>query len=57
VDREAGQKLYLAKHPHLTDFLTAPDCALFQVTIERMYLVTNFQQVLQFDFSSSAALT
>ena len=52
VDREAGQKLYLAKHPHLTDFLAAPDCALFQVTIERMYLVTNFQKVLQFDFSS-----
>jgi heme iron utilization protein len=52
VDREAGQNLYLAKHPHLTDFLTAPDCALFQVTIERIYLVTNFQKVLQFDFSS-----
>lgn len=51
ADREEGQKLYLAKHPHLADFLSAPDCALFQVTIEQIYLVTHFQEVMQFDFS------
>ncbi|MBU1568653.1 MAG: pyridoxamine 5'-phosphate oxidase family protein [Proteobacteria bacterium] len=52
ADREEGQKLYLAKHPHLTEFIAAPDCALFKVTIERIYLVTHFQKVMQFDFSS-----
>lgn len=52
VDREEGQNLYLAKHPHLTDFLAGPDCALFQMTIEQIYLVTRFQEVSQFDFSS-----
>lgn len=49
--REEGQKLYLAKHPHLSSFLAAPDCALFQVTIAQIYLVTRFQEVMQFDFS------
>lgn len=50
--REDGQNLYLAKHPHLTVFLAAPACALFQVTIAQIYLVTHFQEVMQFDFSS-----
>lgn len=52
VDREEGQNLYLARHPHLADFLTAPGCALFRVTIDKIYLVTRFQEVRQFDFSS-----
>jgi len=52
ADREEGQNLYLAKHRHLTAFLAAPDCALFQVTIAQIYLVTHFQEVMQFDFSA-----
>jgi heme iron utilization protein len=52
VDREAGQNLYLANHPHLSEFLAEPGCALFQVTIEQIYLVTHFQEVMKFDFSS-----
>jgi hypothetical protein len=49
-ERTEGQKLYVAKHPHLTDFSAEPGCALFQVTIEHIYLVTRFQEVMQFDF-------
>jgi heme iron utilization protein len=52
VVRKEGYNLYVAKHPHLTDFIAAPGCALFQVTIEHIYLVTRFQEVMQFDFSS-----
>jgi len=52
MDREEGEKLYVVKHPHLTDFLAAPGCALFKVTIEQIYLVTHFQEVMQIDFSS-----
>lgn len=52
LDREEGENLYVAKHPHLADFLAAPGCALFQVTIEQFYLVTHFQEVMKFDFSS-----
>ena len=51
VDREEGQNLYLARHRHLTEFLAAPDCALFQVAIERIYLVNHFQEIMQFDFT------
>jgi len=52
MDREEGEKLYVVKHPHLTDFLAAPGCALFKVTIEQIYLATHFQEVMQIDFSS-----
>ncbi len=51
-DRERGEKLYLAKHPNLRDFLTEPECALFKVTIGKIYLVTHFQKVMEFDFPS-----
>lgn len=51
VDREEGQNLYLARHGHLADFVAAPDCAFFQVSIERIYLVTHFQEVMQFDYT------
>lgn len=51
MDREEGENLYVARHPHLKDFLAEPGCALFQVTIARIYLVTHFQDVRQFDFS------
>ncbi len=52
--RDAGQALYLAKHPHLKDFITSPDCALFKVSVTRIVLVTRFQEVVNFDFSSPA---
>lgn len=48
--RQEGQSLYLGKHQHLADFLTAPDCAFFQVTVHQIYLVTHFQEVRKFDF-------
>ncbi|MDK9706453.1 MAG: pyridoxamine 5'-phosphate oxidase family protein [Desulforhopalus sp.] len=50
--REEKQVLFLSKHPHLTDFLAAPDCAFFQVTTKHIYLVTHFQKVMKFDFQA-----
>lgn len=52
MDRTRGQNHYLAKHPHLAEFLAAPGCALFEVSITQINLVTHFQEVMQFDFSS-----
>lgn len=52
MDRTEGQRLYLARHPHLAEFSAAPGCALFEVSITQFYLVTHFQEVLQIDFSS-----
>jgi len=48
AERTDGAWLYLARHPHLKDFLAAPDCALFRVDIERILLVTDFQQVVEY---------
>jgi len=45
LEREKWLKLYLAKHPHMTDFANAPDCALIRVRAEWYYLVSKFQQV------------
>jgi hypothetical protein len=39
-------KVYLAKHPHLEDFVMSPTCALMQVEVKRYYVVSRFQHVL-----------
>jgi nitroimidazol reductase NimA-like FMN-containing flavoprotein (pyridoxamine 5'-phosphate oxidase superfamily) len=42
-------KLYLAKHPHLRDFVKSPNCALLCVDVEYYYLVNTFQNVTVLD--------
>jgi len=39
--------LYLAKHPHLADFIQSPTCALVQVTVKTYYVVRTFQNVME----------
>lgn len=46
--RDEGLTIYLSKHPHLADFVASPTCAVFQVQIDRIYLVTRFQNVMEF---------
>ncbi|UCH80708.1 MAG: pyridoxamine 5'-phosphate oxidase family protein [Nitrospiraceae bacterium] len=43
--RESLINIYLAKHPHLREFVTSPSCALVQVTVQKYYLVNRFQNV------------
>ncbi len=38
---------YLAKHPHLEDFVRSPTCALVRVFVESYYMVKNFQHVTE----------
>ena len=40
-------ELYLAKHPHLEDFVRSPTCALVQVSVDSYYMVKNFQNVTE----------
>lgn len=40
-------KLYLGKHPHLKDFVETPSCALMVITLEKYYVVSRFQQVME----------
>ena len=40
-------KRYLAKHPHLEEFVRAPTCSLVQISVKTYYLVKNFQNVME----------
>ncbi len=46
-DRERLVGLYLDKHPHLEEFVSSADCALLRVKIDRYYLVSDFQNVVE----------
>lgn len=38
---------YLSKHPHLEEFVNAPNCALIKIKVETFMLVSNFQHVME----------
>jgi len=40
-------QLFLKKHPHLRDFVTAADCVLLQMNVECYYVVSEFQSVAE----------
>ncbi len=46
-EREKLAGLYLAKHPHLKDFLNSPTCALVKMRVEVYYVVWRFQNVFE----------
>jgi uncharacterized protein YhbP (UPF0306 family) len=47
ADREAALNPYLAKHPHLEGFVTSPNCALVELSVEVYHVVTRFQEVVE----------
>ena len=50
VDSSDSQTIlvqYLAKHPHLEEFVRSPSCALIRVAVESYYMVKNFQNVME----------
>ena len=46
-ERPAFLEVFLAKHPHLTDFTAAQSCALLRLNVETYILVTRFQHVVE----------
>ena len=46
-ERKGFENIYLAKHPHLKDFVSSPSCALIRVKADTYYLVRKFQHVLE----------
>jgi uncharacterized protein YhbP (UPF0306 family) len=40
---------YLAKHPHMKAFATSPSCSMLAMEVERYYVVSKFQNVLELD--------
>jgi nitroimidazol reductase NimA-like FMN-containing flavoprotein (pyridoxamine 5'-phosphate oxidase superfamily) len=51
AELETGLAIFLRRHPHLAEFTASPSCALFRVRIWSIYLVTRFQNVMEFHFS------
>ena len=47
ADKELILGQYLAKHPHLEDFVRSPTCALVRVSVDSYYMVKNFQNVME----------
>lgn len=45
--RAAVSRSFLAKHPQLTSFVAASDCALVSVAVHTYYVVTRFQSVVE----------
>jgi general stress protein 26 len=46
-DRESSLNIYLAKHPHLSDFVTAPTCAFLSMDVKTYFFVSRFQRVFE----------
>lgn len=45
-NREKYVEIYLNKHPYMKEFVMSPTCALLRVTVDKYYLVTQFQKVM-----------
>jgi nitroimidazol reductase NimA-like FMN-containing flavoprotein (pyridoxamine 5'-phosphate oxidase superfamily) len=46
-ERKKLAEMYLAKHPHLKEFVNSPTCALVKMRVEVYYLVWRFQNVFE----------
>jgi nitroimidazol reductase NimA-like FMN-containing flavoprotein (pyridoxamine 5'-phosphate oxidase superfamily) len=46
-ERASALDLYLAKHPHLRDFVQAPTCAFCEIRVQTFFVVTRFQNVVE----------
>jgi nitroimidazol reductase NimA-like FMN-containing flavoprotein (pyridoxamine 5'-phosphate oxidase superfamily) len=44
--------IYLAKHPHLEEFVSSPTCALVRIRVKVYFLVWRFQNVFELRMNS-----
>jgi heme iron utilization protein len=51
AEKGSALETYLARHPHLSEFARSQEAAVFRVRIERINMVSGFQDVTEFDFS------
>jgi len=50
--RKKFAKMYLAKHPHLREFVASPTCALVVIRVRVYYVVWRFQNVFELRLKS-----
>jgi nitroimidazol reductase NimA-like FMN-containing flavoprotein (pyridoxamine 5'-phosphate oxidase superfamily) len=51
AERDSLLNIYLAKHPHLKEFVSSPTCALIKVRVQKYYVVSKFQNVQELHMS------
>jgi nitroimidazol reductase NimA-like FMN-containing flavoprotein (pyridoxamine 5'-phosphate oxidase superfamily) len=51
-ERQTSLNAYLAKHPHLQDFVSSPGCAFLKIRVDTYYVVTRFQKVVEIHVKS-----
>jgi len=44
VEKQQYQDLFLAKHPHLDNFIKNKDCALMMIIVDKYIIIENFQE-------------
>jgi len=49
--RRRYERLYLARHPYLEEFVTSPTCSLFAMEVESYSLVSSFQNVREWQIT------
>ena len=47
-EMERALDRYIEKHPHLSDFVHSPTCALCKIRVQTFFVVTRFQSVVDF---------
>lgn len=47
TEKETLLEAYLAKHPHLREFVKAPSCAFLRISVETYFVVNRFQHVVE----------
>jgi len=51
LTEQEALNIYLKKHPHLKDFSKSPTTAFIRITMKRYFMVTRFQNVVEFKVS------
>jgi len=51
-ERDEASHRFLEKHPSLAEFVSAPNCALIQVTVRSINLVSRFRNVTEYHFTA-----
>jgi len=44
VEKQQYQDIFLAKHPHLDNFIKNKDCALMMIIVDKYIIIENFQE-------------
>lgn len=47
AERESYSEIFLRKHPHMTEFVSSPTCALLRMQVDCYYVVRYFQTVVE----------